>query len=208
MPTTKRNKSRRKHTRRNKSRLRSYKQSGGYSAISSGFGGSLNPYPPGGPYKVGAATNGLDGGYYYSYNQNPTLQTRILGMEDNVGFLKASGQTLAPGVKDYSTLRGGVKKRRRRNTKRRSRRHRGRMTKRKRGRSTKHRRRHIRNTKRRVRRRNKKGGSGLKSFIPSDVIDTTRQAEYGVKSLYDGLTAQRLGVNPSVMSQPISRNIH
>lgn len=189
-------------TRRNKSRPRSYRQSGGYSAISSGFGGKLNPYPPGGAYKVGASTNGLEGGYYYSYNQNPTLQTRILGMEDNVGFLKATGQTLAPGVKDYSTLRGGKK------TRRRSRRHRRRMTKRKRGRSTKQRRRHSRNTKRRVRRRNKKGGSGLKSLIPSDIVDTTRQAEYGVRSLYDGLTAQRLGVNPSVMSQPISRNIH
>ena len=197
-----------KHTKRNKSakknkthRRGTRRQGGGYSPISSGFGGKLNPYPPGGPYKVGASTNGLDGGFYYSYNQNPTLQTRILGMEDNVGFLKASGQTLAPGAKDYSTLRGGVKKRRR-NTKRYSR-----MTKRKRGRTSKRRKRRNRNSKRRQR-RNKKGGSGLKSLIPSDVIDTTRQTEYGVKSLYDGLTAQRLGVNPSVMSQPISRNFH
>ena len=205
-----------KHTKRNKSAKRNKThrrgtrgQGGGYTAISSGFGGKLNPYPPGGPYKVGASTNGLDGGFYYSYNQNPTLQTRILGMEDNVGFLKASGQTLAPGVKDYSTLRGGVRKHRR-NTKRHSRmtkRNRGRSSKRKRGRTSKRRKRRNRNSKRRQR-RNKKGGSGLKSLIPSDVIDTTRQTEYGIRSLYNRLTAQRLGVNPSVMSQPISRNIH
>jgi len=169
-------------------------QKAGYSPISSGFNSSLNPYPPGGPYVVGSSTNGLDGGYYYPYNQNPTLQTRILGMEDNVGFLKATGQTLAPGAKDYSGLRGG-RSRKARKTRRKARK---KATKKRRSKKQK---------SRRSQRRTKRGGSGLKSLIPADVLGASRQTGYGVRSLYDGLTGQRFGVNPSVMEQPIGRHL-
>jgi hypothetical protein len=168
-------------------------QKAGYSPISSGFNTSLNPYPPGGPYVVGSSTNGLGGGYYYSYNQNPTLQTRIIGMEDNVGFLKATGQTLAPGVKDYSVLRGGRSQK-------------GRKTRRKRDKKgTK--KRQPKKMRRSKHKRTKRGGSGLKSLVPADVLAASRQTGYGVRSLYDGMTGQRFGVNPSVMEQPIGRHL-
>ena len=38
-----------------------------------------SPYPPGGMYKQGSDTNGLDGGYYYGYNTcpNPNTQSTI-----------------------------------------------------------------------------------------------------------------------------------
>lgn len=181
-------------TQRRKRSTKRRNQKAGYSPISSGFNSSLNPYPPGGPYVVGSSTNGLDGGYYYPYNQNPTLQTRILGMEDNVGSLKATGQTLAPGAKDWSIFRGG-------------RSHKARKSRRKARKKATKKRRPKKKKTRRSRRRTKRGGSGLKSLIPADVLGASRQTGYGVRSLYDGLTGQRFGVNPSVMDQPIGRHL-
>lgn len=183
-------------TQRRKRSTNGRNQKAGYSPISSGFNNSLNPYPPGGPYVTGSSTNG---GFYYPYNQNPTLQTRIIGMEDNVGFLKATGQTLAPGTKNWSIFRGGRSHKSRKLRKKKMRKPHTRRT------------RHTRRSKKKTHkprtRRTKRGGSGLKSFIPSDVLAASRQTGYGVRSLYDGLTGQRLGVNPSVMKQPIGEHL-
>lgn len=194
----------------------------------------IDPYPPGGAYKVGGL-NGLTGGHYYSYNDDPTLQTRILSQGSATSALKALGQTLAPGVAGQEVLRGG--RRRRRAT----RKHR-KATKAKKSpktRKAKHskkkshpkkykkyknhkkqkgahcpeceaRQHQMQQGGKRMRRRSRHryGGSGLRSLIPADMVSLGRQTGYGVSSMYRGLVGERFGTSPSVMVQPASESFH
>lgn len=176
-----RNKNNMKHTRKyNKRPRRSrYSRKGGRK---SGFGGVLNPFPPGGPYKVGSSTNGLNGGYYYKYNTDPTLQTRILTQGDNTDFLQKTGQTMAP-------MSGGKRKYRRRKS------HKPHKT-------TKRTRRSGKKMRKMYRTRTRRGGSGLRSFVPADVLDITRSFNHGISNLYRGFVAEKPTISPSVMVQP------
>lgn len=179
-----------------KSRLTGKVYKGGYKPVMSGFGhtGKVDAFPPGGPYNVGGV-NGLDGGYYYSYNTRPTLQTEILTQGDNLGALQKLGQTLAPGVAgnaSIESLRGGRRKRtsRRKSRKRKSRR--VRKSHRKRGKYGKH-------------GKTKKGGSGLQSLVSSDVVDIGRNMSHGFGGIYRGLVGEKELISPDVMVQPIER---
>lgn len=167
---------------------------GGFKPVMSGFGhtGKVDAFPPGGSYKVGGV-NGLDGGYYYSYNTRPTLQTEILTQGDNVGALQSLGQTLAPGVAGNASieaLRGGRRTRRKSRKSRKS--HRVRKSHRKRGKYGKH-------------GKTKKGGSGLQSLVPSDVVDIGRNMSHGFGGIYRGLVGEKELISPDVMVQPIER---
>lgn len=182
-----------------KSRLTGKVYKGGYKPVMSGFGhtGKVDAFPPGGPYKVGGV-NGLDGGYYYSYNTRPTLQTEILTQGDNLGALQKLGQTLAPGVAgnaSIESLRGGRRKRTSRRKSRKSRKRKSRRVRkshRKRGKYGKH-------------GKTKKGGSGLQSLVPSDVVDIGRNMSHGFGGIYRGLVGEKELISPDVMVQPIER---
>jgi len=188
-------------------------------------------FPPGGAYKVGGL-NGLTGGYYYGYNESPTLQTEIIGMGDDVGVLHKLGQTLAPGVvgnAGIEGMRGGrkyrkySKSRRSRSKSRKSRKHskrnrKGSRTQSKRNRKhrkheRKHRksrksrklRKHRKSRKSRKLRRSIKGGSGLRSLIPTDVVELSRNMGHGMGGIYRGMMGEKPTISPDVMVQPIDR---
>lgn len=175
---------------------------GGYKPVLSGFGhtGKVDPFPPGGAYKVGGI-NGLNGGYYYSYNTSPTLQTEILTQGDNLGALQKLGQTLAPGVVGNASIeahRGGRRKRTSRRKSRKSRRRVSKSTHRKYGKYGKR-------VKRGKHGKTKKGGSGLQSLVPSDVVDIGRNMSHGFGGIYRGLVGEKELISPDVMVQPIER---
>ena len=194
-------------------------------------------YPPGGAYKVGGV-NGLIGGYYYGYNESPTLQTEILGMGDEVGVIGKLGGTLAPGVgvnAGIERMRGGRRSRRRRSRRsrkgsrkgskkvkrrsirsvNRSRKHSkkgsrkgSRKVKRRSRKSVKHSRKGSRKVSRKGSRRSrrsrkKRGGSGLSSLIPSDIVEVGRNMGHGVGGLYRGMMGEKQVISPDVMVQPI-----
>ena len=179
-----------RHTRRQKKQIKRSRYS-----RKGGFGGVMNPFPSGGPYQVGSSVNGLEGGYYYKYNMDPTLQTRILSEGSNVHALKAMGHTLAPNALKSAPMRGG--KRRRRKSSRKSSRKMSRKSRRV-AKSHKPARR-----MRRRRTRSRRGGSGLKSLVPSDVLDITRGVGHGIGNLYRGFVAEKPTISPSVMVQPV-----
>lgn len=157
-------------------------------------------YPPGGAYKVGDV-NGLKGGYYYGYNESPTLQTEIISMGDDVGVLHKLGQTLAPGVfgnGGIERMRGGRKRSRRNKKLRKSRK----LRKLKKSRKS----RKLRKSRKRIkRRRSLKGGSGLKSLIPSDIVELSRNMGHGMGGIYRGMMGEKPTISPDVMVQPIDR---
>lgn len=183
----------RKHMKRNPSRSRranAKRAKRSRYSRKGGFGGVMNPFPPGGPYQVGSSVNGLEGGYYYKYNMDPTLQTRILSQESNVHTLKAMGQTLAPNALKSAPMRGG--KRHRRKSSRKSSRKMTRKSRR------------VAKSRKPARRRtrSRRGGSGLKSLVPSDILDIGRGVSHGVGNLYRGFVAEKPTISPDVMVQP------
>lgn len=185
-----------------KSRYTGKVYKGGYKPVLSGFGhtGKVDPFPPGGAYKVGGV-NGLNGGYYYSYNTSPTLQTEILTQGDNLGALQKLGQTLAPGVVGNASIEAHRGGRRKRTSRRKSRRRVSKSTHRKRGKYGKY----GKRVKRGKHGKTKKGGSGLQSLVPSDVVDIGRNMSHGFGGIYRGLVGEKELISPDVMVQPIER---
>lgn len=185
-----------------KSRYTGKVYKGGYKPVLSGFGhtGKVDPFPPGGAYKVGGV-NGLNGGYYYSYNTSPTLQTEILTQGDNLGALQKLGQTLAPGVVGNASIEAHRGGRRKRTSRRKSRRRVSKSTHRKYGKYGKY----GKRVKRGKHGKTKKGGSGLQSLVPSDVVDIGRNMSHGFGGIYRGLVGEKELISPDVMVQPIER---
>lgn len=183
-----------------KSRLIGKVYKGGYKPVMSGFGhtGKVDAFPPGGPYNVGGV-NGLDGGYYYSYNTRPTLQTEILTQGDNLGALQKLGQTLAPGVSGNASIEAHRGGRRKRTSRRKSRKHKSRRVRKSRYRK------HGKRGKYGKHGKTKKGGSGLQSLVPSDVVDIGRNMSHGFGGIYRGLVGEKELISPDVMVQPIER---
>ena len=196
-----------KHRRRRRRRRKRSCRGGGpfsSSLTKNATSLALPPFePPGGMYKPGGV-NGLDGGYYYGVNVNPSLPDPI---STSALFRQPSG----------SSLTGG-----RRRRKRRTRRRKHRRTRRKH--RSKHRRKHRkRRRKRRThRRRGQRGGlfggafsasgspiTALKQFMttvtPKDALDVIYNSGNKVGNLYRGYVGERPKISPNATVQPIDQ---
>ena len=205
---------RKKSTHRRRRRRRKHSRRGGgpfsSSLTKNATSLALPPFePPGGMYKPGGV-NGLDGGYYYGVNVDPSLPDPI---STSALFRQPSG----------SSLIGGRRRRKRRTRSRKRRRTRRKHRRRRRKRRT-HRRKHRRRRRKRRthRRRGQRGGlfggafsasgsplTALKKLMttvtPKDALDVIYNSGNKVGNLYRGYVGERPKISPNATVQPIDQ---